>query len=614
MKSATRLFDCIDIQKQGQKEDFLSAKVNGAWKLYSTDEVHEKIYQLAAALLEMGISAGDGTTEGRDKVGLISNSRPEWLIIDLAVQLTGAILVPLYPNTNLKEIEQILQEVEMKCMFVSNAELFEKVSSVSTNTPSLKSVFCFDEVQGCTNWETLLKAVREKDREDLSAISSKIKEDDVTTIIFTSGTTGRPKGVMLTHKNILSNVKAAGKVLRQIPLDQKRALSFLPLNHIFEKMVTYIYLFYGFSIYYAENMDTIGVNMMEAKPYLFTAVPRLLEKVFEKIMIEGQKLSGIKKSIFLWSVKIAEQFENTNTSLWYKFKLAIADKLVYSKWRNAIGGNVKAIIVGSSACPVRLERIFTAAKMVVLEGYGLTETSPVISVNQYQKKGRKFGTVGPLLENVQVKIDDDGEILCKGPSVMPGYYKNPLLTAEVFTDGWFHTGDIGELDKDSFLKITDRKKEIFKTSGGKYVAPVPIENRMKESPFIEQMMVIGAERKFTSALIVPSHSNIKLWCDQNKLRFSSNSAIVNDAKVIAMYQSIINSFNADFNHVEQVKKFTLLPEEWTIDGGELTPTGKMKRRIILEKYKAEIEKMYDGETGNTTLPLHEIPGTMTSTS
>jgi len=614
MKSATRLFDCIDIQKQGKKEDFLSVKVSGAWKLYSTDEVHEKIYQLAAALLETGISAGDGTTEGRDKVGLISNSRPEWLIIDLAVQLTGAILVPLYPNTNLKEIEQILQEVEMKCMFVSNAELFEKVSSVSTNTPSLKSIFCFDEVQGCTNWETLLKAVREKDREDLSAISSKIKEDDVTTIIFTSGTTGRPKGVMLTHKNILSNVKAAGKVLRQIPLDQKRALSFLPLNHIFEKMVTYIYLFYGFSIYYAENMDTIGVNMMEAKPYLFTAVPRLLEKVFEKIMIEGQKLSGIKKSIFLWSVKIAEQFENTNTSLWYKFKLSIADKLVYSKWRNAIGGNVKAIIVGSSACPVRLERIFTAAKMVVLEGYGLTETSPVISVNQYQKKGRKFGTVGPLLENVQVKIDDDGEILCKGPSVMPRYYKNPLLTAEVFTDGWFHTGDIGELDKDSFLKITDRKKEIFKTSGGKYVAPVPIENRMKESPFIEQMMVIGAERKFTSALIVPSHPNIKLWCDQNKFRFSSNSAIVNDAKVIALYQSIINSFNADFNHVEQVKKFTLLPEEWTIDGGELTPTGKMKRRIILEKYKAEIEKMYDGETGNTTLPLHEIPGTMTSTS
>ncbi len=614
MKSATRLFDCIDIQKQGKKEDFLSAKVSGAWKLYSTDEVHEKIYQLAAALLEMGISAGDGTTEGRDKVGLISNSRPEWLIIDLAVQLTGAILVPLYPNTNVKEIEQILQEVEMKCMFVSNAELFEKVSSVSANTPSLKSVFCFDEVQGCTNWETLLKAAREKDRENLSAISSKIKEDDVTTIIFTSGTTGRPKGVMLTHKNILSNVKAAGKVLRQIPLDQKRALSFLPLNHIFEKMVTYIYLFYGFSIYYAENMDTIGVNMREAKPYLFTAVPRLLEKVFEKIMIEGQKLSGIKKSIFLWSVKIAEQFENTNTSLWYNFKLAIADKLVYSKWRNAIGGNVKAIIVGSSACPVRLERIFTAAKMVVLEGYGLTETSPVISVNQYQKKGRKFGTVGPLLENVQVKIADDGEILCKSPSVMPGYYKNPVLTAEVFTDGWFHTGDIGELDKDSFLKITDRKKEIFKTSGGKYVAPVPIENRMKESPFIEQMMVIGAERKFTSALIVPSYPNIKLWCDQNKLRFSSNSASVNDAKVIALYQSIINSFNVDFNHVEQVKKFTLLPEEWTIDGGELTPTGKMKRRIILEKYKAEIEKMYDGETGNTTLPLHEIPGTMTSTS
>jgi long-chain acyl-CoA synthetase len=612
MKNASRLFDCISIQKQQQKDDLLSAKVNGEWKLYSTNEVHEKVYQLAAALLEMGVSAGDGTVEGRDKVALISNGRPEWLIVDLAVQLIGAVLVPLYPNSSLKEIEQILNEVETKCVFVSTTELFVKLEEVHPHIPSLKSIFSFDQIPNCANWEKLLQPIKETDIERITAISSKIKETDVTTIIFTSGTTGRPKGVMLTHKNILSNVKASGEVLKQIPLQQKRALSFLPLNHIFEKMVTYIYLFFDFSIYYAESMDTIGPNMKEVKPYLFTAVPRLLEKVFEKIMIEGQKLSGIKRSIFLWSVKVAEQYENTGTSLFYKVKLAIADKLVYSKWRGAIGGNVKAIIVGSSACPIRLERIFTAAKMVVLEGYGLTETSPVIAVNHYNPKERKFGTVGPLLENVQVKIAEDGEILCKGPSIMLGYYKNPILTSEVFTFDWFHTGDIGVLDEGGFLKITDRKKEIFKTSGGKYVAPVPIENRMKESPFIEQMMFIGAEKKFTSALIVPSFPNIKLWCDQNKLTFLSHQEIVNHPKVIALYQSVINTFNAEFNHVEQVKKITLLPEEWTIDGGELTPTGKMKRRIIMEKYKREIEKMYS-ESSNFNPASNQDSSTIIST-
>ena len=441
----------------------------------------------------------------------------------------------------------------------------------------------------------MLRPVSDADRNKVNAVSANIKEDDVTTIIFTSGTTGRPKGVMLTHKNIVSNVKGANKVLAQIPLEEKRALSFLPLNHIFEKMVTYIYLFSGFSIYYAESMDTIGANMKEVKPYLFTAVPRLLEKVFEKILIEGQKLTGIKRSIFLWSVKVAEQFENTDTSWWYNLKLAIADKLVYSKWRNAIGGNVKAIILGSSACPVRLERIFTAAKMVILEGYGLTETSPVVTVNQYNIKGRKFGSVGLLLEDQQVKIAADGEILCKGPNIMPGYYKNPELTAEVLVDGWFHTGDIGTIDENNFLKITDRKKEIFKTSGGKYVAPVPIENRMKESPYIEQMMVIGAEKKFTSALIVPSFQNLKIWCGVNKITFSSTQEIINNKEVIALFQAVVNSFNDEFNHVEQVKKFTLLPGEWTIDGGELTPTGKIKRRVILEKYKKEIEEIYNGE-------------------
>jgi long-chain acyl-CoA synthetase len=445
----------------------------------------------------------------------------------------------------------------------------------------------------------LLKPLQEDFQHKLREISDLITEDDVATIIYTSGTTGRPKGVMLTHKNILSNVTASGDVLAQIPLKEKCALSFLPMNHIFEKMCAYIYLYYGFSIYYAENMDTIGANLREVKPSLFTAVPRLLEKVFERIMVEGQKLTGIKKKIFFWSIKVAEAYEINDSSLWYKIKLAIADKLVYSKWRNAIGGNVKAIVLGSSACPVRLERIFTAANIVILEGYGLTETSPVISVNCYKKSGRKFGTVGPLLSGVEVKIAADGEILCKGPNVMVGYYKNPELTAEVLEGGWFHTGDIGELDKDSFLKITDRKKEIFKTSGGKYVAPTPIENKMKENHFIEQMMVVGSERKFVAALIVPSYTHLKPWCKQNDISFSSNKELIKDARVIELYQSIINTYNPEFNHVEQVKKIALLPDEWSIDSGELTPTGKMKRKVITEKYKTEIDKMYTGEVSES---------------
>jgi long-chain acyl-CoA synthetase len=582
-------------QAKAPRADFLNAKENGSWRSYSTEEVHTMINQLSAALLDLGISGGDGTTEGRDKIGLISNGRPEWVIADLAVQQTGAVLVPLYPNTGTKEIEQILNEAEVKYVFVSTKDLCDKVKEVQLNIPSLKAIFTFDSIDGCNHWLTLLKPLKEGDLQKIQQITGQITESDVATIIYTSGTTGRPKGVMLTHKNIMSNAMASGEILNRIPLKEKRVLSFLPMNHIFEKMCTYVYLYSGFSIYYAESMDTIGANMKEVKPSLFTAVPRLLEKVFEKIMVQGQKLTGIKRKIFFWSVRIAEAYEIHHTSLWYKIKLAIADKLVYSKWRDAIGGNITAIVVGSSACPLKLERIFTAANIVIMEGYGLTETSPVIAVNCYQKNDRKFGTVGRLLSGVLVRIAADGEILCKGPNVMLGYYKNPELTAEVLEDGWFHTGDIGELDKDSFLKITDRKKEIFKTSGGKYVAPLPIENKMKENYFIEQMMVVGSERKFVAALIVPSYTHLKPWCKENDITFSSNNELVKDARVIELYQSIINTYNPEFNHVEQVKKITLLPDEWSIDSGELTPTGKMKRKVITEKYKAAIDKMYPCE-------------------
>jgi len=599
MEKGTRLFDCIASQANTPLADLLNAKVNGVWKPYSTEEVHEMVYKLAQALLEFGVSPGDGTVEGRDKIGMISPGRPEWLITDLAVQLTGAVLVPLYPNSGIKEIEQILTEAEVKYIFVSSDELYQKIKQVHVNIPLLKGVFTFDDVEGATHWTELFKPLAPDFHQKIEAICDNITEQDIATIIYTSGTTGRPKGVMLTHKNIYSNVKASGDILALIPLDQKRALSFLPPNHIFEKTVVYTYLFYGFSISFAENMDTIGPNLKEVKPYIFTAVPRVLEKVFEKIIIEGQKLSGIKRKIFLWSIKVADHFEIHNQSLAYKIQLAIADKLVYSKWRNAIGGNVKAIVVGSSATPIRLERIFTAAGIVILEGYGLTETSPVIAVNHYQGNLRKFGTVGPLLDGVQVKIAADGEILCKGPNVMAGYYKNPELTAEVMEDGWFHTGDIGVLDSENFLKITDRKKEIFKTSGGKYVAPLPIENKMKENYFIEQMIVVGADRKFVGALIVPSYANLLPWCKKNDIPVTSNSQVIKDSKVLALYQSIIDTYNPEFNHVEQVKKVTLLPNEWSIDSGELTPTGKMKRKVITEKYSAQIDKMYGGEVGES---------------
>ena len=600
MEKATRLFDCMAVQANQPRADLLVAKENGNWHSYSTQEVHTMVYQLAIALMDMGISAGDGTSEGRDKIGLIGNGRPEWVVVDLAVQLTGAVLVPLYPNTSTKEIELILNEAGVKLMFVSNAELCDKINQVSPNIPSLKGIYSFDHVDSCNNWTTLLKPLTHNHQQRIKDASNLVKEDDLATIIYTSGTTGRPKGVMLSHKNIVSNVYESGIVLSEVPVTEKRAFSFLPLNHIFEKTCTYIYLFNDFSISYAESIEMIGANMRDVKPSIFTSVPRLLEKIFERIMVEGQKLTGAKKQIFAWSVKLAEQFEITGNSAWYNVKLAIADKLVFSKWRAAMGGNVKAIVVGSSATQIKLEKIFTASGMAVLEGYGLTETSPVITVNHYNTTQRKFGSVGTLLNGVEVQIAPDGEILCKGPNIMLGYYKNPELTAEVIQDGWFHTGDIGELDINGFLKITDRKKEIFKTSGGKYVAPLPIENKMKENNFIEQMMVVGSGKKFTAALIVPSYTNLLPWCKQHDVLFTSYEELIKDSRVIALFQSAIDAFNPEFNHVEQVKKITLLPHEWSIDSGELTPTGKMKRKVIMEKYEAEVERMYAGENNEST--------------
>ena len=422
-------------------------------------------------------------------------------------------------------------------------------------------------------------------------ITSGIKYEDLATVIYTSGTTGTPKGVMLSHKNILTNVMASLKCFP--PGNHLRALSFLPLNHILERMVSYLYLFKGTSIYYAESMDTIGENLKEVQPHLFVTVPRLLEKVYDRIMQKGAELTGLKKKLFYWAHGLSTNFElNQRQAIGYRFQLSIANKIIFNKWREGLGNNIKCIVSGGAALQVRLVRIFTAAQIPILEGYGLTETSPVISVNSYEAKDRMIGTVGPILEGVEVRIAEDGEILCKGPNVMMGYYKRPDLTAEAVTDGWFHTGDIGMMTDSRFLKITDRKKEMFKTSGGKYVAPLPIENKLKESILVEQVIVVGAERKFVGALIVPSFPHLKDWCKQNGITFTSNEEIILHPKVLELYKGIVENYNKYFNHVEQIKKFELLRQEWSIETGEMTPKLSLKRKVIMEKYRDAIERIY----------------------
>ncbi|MBP7931110.1 MAG: long-chain fatty acid--CoA ligase, partial [Chitinophagaceae bacterium] len=549
---------------------------------------------LSMGLLKAGIGYQDGSIEGRDKIAVLSNNRPEWLILDLAVQQTGAVLTPIYPTISVNELEFILNDASIKLVFVSDQELYDKVQSIRSKTPSVQAVYTFNPIQEALHWRELLHTGGEQELEALKLSKEQVKGNELATILYTSGTTGFPKGVMLSHHNILDNIMNVEELLVPVCGASDRALSFLPLNHIFERVISYVYMFRGVSIYYAENLDTIGDNLKEVQPNLFSTVPRLLEKVYEKIMNKGRELTGIKKKLFFWAVAVGSRYEvDKNMGLGYNIQLAIANKLIFSKWREALGGNVKAIVTGAAACQVRLLKVFTAAKITIMEGYGLTETSPVISVNHYDPSGRRFGTVGKVIRNVEVKLAEDGEICCKGSNVMMGYYKRPDLTAEcIDKDGWFHTGDIGVWVEDKFLKITDRKKEIFKTSGGKYVAPQPIENKMKESPFIEQMIVVGAERKFTAALIVPAFANLKTWCEKNGIEAATNDQMVHHPRVMEHYKSIIEKYNPQFNPVEQVKKFELLNAEWTINGGELTPTLKLKRKVIMEKYADAVERIY----------------------
>ncbi len=592
-----RLFDIFLPENfQQLPEELLLYKREDAWLHYSPQVLKELSFGLADYLIRKGYNRNiNGNPEEKEKVGLICFSRPNWLVVDLAAQLAGALLVPLYPNIVASEIVNIFNETGLKICFVGDMTIYHKIQEVRAQIPSLEELYVFDEPETqAMNWRSIISPFSETLEQQVWRNSAAIKGEDVATIIYTSGTTGAPKGVMLSHKNILSNVKScSAEVFDLFYLDKNESLSFLPLNHILEKMIMYVYLFNNFSVTFAQSVETIAENLQERKPYIFVTVPRLLEKVYEKIIAKGRALKGIKSMLFFWAVGLAQKYKLGQAgSFWYRLQLKIADALIFSQWRAALGGNVKVIVVGGAACQPRLIQIFAAAGINILEGYGLTETSPVISVNRLAVKERIVGTVGKVLDTVQVKILEDGEICAKGDNVMAGYYRKPAETAEVIEDGWFKTGDVGELNG-RILKITDRKKEIFKTSGGKFVVPQPIENKLKENFAIEQVMLVGEGQKFVSALIVPNFDALRSWCVRNEVAFESKDQAIKNEKVLSYFQNIIDRDNEQFNHVEQIRKFILLPDEWTVDGGELTPSLKMKRKAILSRFRQQINSFYE---------------------
>lgn len=583
----TRIFDLLDYQSQKfPKADALASKVKGQWVKHSIGDFIENANNLSLGLMSLGIKK-------EDKIANISNNRPEWNFVDMGMLQIGAVHVPIYPTISESDYKFILNDAEVKIVFVSDEDLFKKIQNIKKEVTAIQEIYTYNEVRGAKNWKEVIELGKKfADKTKLSDIKKNITPNDLATLIYTSGTTGNPKGVMLTHNNLASNFESCSKLP---PIDHTcRCLSFLPLCHVYERMLTYMYMYKGVSIYYAESMESIGENLKEVNPHIFTTVPRLLEKVYDKIVGKGSELTGLKKKLFFWALDLGLKYElYGKNGWWYEFQLKLANKIIFSKWREALGGNVKAIVSGGAALQPRLARVFWSAKIPVLEGYGLTETSPVVAVNTFNFDGAKFGTVGPLLDHVQVKIAEDGEILCKGPNIMKGYYKRPDLTKEVIdTEGWFHTGDIGIMDEAKFLKITDRKKEIFKTSGGKYVAPQPMENKFKESLLIEQVMVIGENKNFPAALVVPAFDALKNWCDKNHITYTSNNEIITHAAVKDKYKSEIENFNKLFGKTEQIKKFELINDEWSPNTGMLTPTMKLKRKIILEKYKELVDKIY----------------------
>ncbi|NER10949.1 long-chain acyl-CoA synthetase [Muriicola jejuensis] len=587
MQSITRLFDIPYYQLENfPSENCFVTKYEGEWTPTSTESYIRQANTVSRALIKLGV-------EANDKIAVISmTNRTEWNIMDIAVLQLGAQNVPIYPTISEEDYAYILNHSESTYCFVSCAEVLDKVQSIKDQVPSLKGIYSFDKLPGCKHWSELLSLGEDTVlQEEVELRKSKVKPEDLATLIYTSGTTGRPKGVMLTHHNIVSNLLASQP---RVPFEQGGvALSFLPVCHIFERMILYLYQYCGINVYFAENLEKISDNLKEIKPDVMTVVPRLLEKVYDKIIAKGAELTGIKKKLFFWAVELGLKYQPYEANgWWYEKRLGIARKLIFSKWKEGLGGNLKTMVSGSAALQPRLARIFGAVGIPVMEGYGLTETSPVVSVNDERNGGWKIGTVGRIIEGVEVKIAEDGEILCKGPNVMMGYYKDPKMTGEVIRDGYFHTGDIGEIDEDGFLRITDRKKEMFKTSGGKYVAPQLLENRLKQSRFIEQVMVVGEGEKMPAALIQPNFEFLGEWAKRHNKKYSNPADLVNDPAVQERIQKEVDEANEHFAKWEKVKAFKLTKEPWTVEGGHLTPTMKLRRKIIKEKYIALYNDIY----------------------
>jgi long-chain acyl-CoA synthetase len=584
-----RLFDFPYFQlKNNPRPDSLVTKVNGTWEQTSTQSFIDQANEISRGLLKLGVKKDD-------KIAIISsNNRTEWNIMDIGIMQTGAQDVPIYPTISEEDYAYVMNHSESKYVFVSDQEVYDKVMSIKDQVPSLIEVYSFIDLKGCKSWNEVKELGKEKDNQkELETIMDGISENDLATLIYTSGTTGRPKGVMLSHLNIASNAINSETRL-PIELGRSKALSFLPVCHIYERMLQYLYIYTGTGIYFAESLETISENLKEVQPEVMSAVPRLLEKVYDKIIAKGADLTGLKKKLFFWAVELGLEWEPYNQNgWWYEKKLGIARKIIFSKWQEALGGNLKAIASGSAALQPRLARVFNAAGVPVMEGYGLTETSPVISVNDMRNHGFRIGTVGKVLPDTDVIIAEDGEIIINGPQRMLGYYKNPEKTAEAIDDkGYFHTGDIGEIDKDGFLKITDRKKEMFKTSGGKYVAPQLIENTMKQSRFIEQIMVIGEGEKMPAALIQPNFEFLKEWADRKKITYKDLKDLCSNERVVQRIEKEIEQHNEKFGKWERVKTFRLTPEEWTIQAEHLTPTMKLKRRNIKERYQNLYTEIY----------------------
>ena len=583
-----RLFEIpYQFHSKFPKSDCLVKKEAGKWILFSTQDFIDYSENIAYGLLALGV-------QREDKIAILANNRPEWNFADMGIQMSGCILIPVYPTISEKDLEFILKDAEVKYVFVSAEDIYQKVKTICANVSSVKDIYTFNNIPNAKHFTDLVElGKKNRDEAKLKSIKDSIGENDLVTILYTSGTTGTPKGVMLSHKNIFSNVYA----VRDLPPcdHNDRCLSFLPLNHIYERMLVTLYMYLGVSIYYAESLETIGDNLREIRPHVFSCVPRLLEKVYDRIVSKGNELTGIKRKLFFWALALGEKFEGVGKGgWWYNFQLGLANKLIFSKWREALGGNVRAAVSGGAALNPRLARIFWSARIPVLEGYGLTETSPVIAVNTLLPDGMKFGTVGKIIEDVTVKIAEDGEILCKGPNIMLGYYKRSDATAEVIDkDRWFHTGDIGVIEDGKYLKITDRKKEIFKTSGGKYIAPQMIENKIKECSLVEQVMVMGENQKFASALIVPSFVKLKAKYEKEGKLYPGNEEAIKDAEVSKIIKAHIEIMNKSLAHYESIKKFEMLPKEWTVDGGEMTPKLSLKRKVILEANKNLLAKIYN---------------------